>query len=172
MRVLFLNNCFYLRGGAERVLFELKRRDGSPGAFDLLRGFGVRSCCLLPLTTAHCRLGAVGFGSHRPLAYSEAGVEFLQQVARQIAVAVDNALGHQAAQALQRQLEHERDRLRLLLELNNNVVSNLDLRQLFRAISASVRRVMECDYASVTLPEPESGKLRVYARNFSEGDES
>ena len=91
----------------------------------------------------------MGFGSQRVGAYGEAGVEFLQLVARQIAVAVDNALNHQAAQALQQQLEHERDRLKLLLDLNNSVVSTLDLRQLFRAISANVRQVMECDYASV-----------------------
>ena len=99
-------------------------------------------------------------------AYSEEGVEFLQLVARQIAVAVDNALNHQAAQALQQQLEHERDRLKLLLDLNNSVVSTLDLRQLFRAISANVRRVMECDYASVLLPEQGGKQLRVYARTF------
>jgi formate hydrogenlyase transcriptional activator len=99
-------------------------------------------------------------------------VEFLQLVARQIAVAVDNALSHQAAQALQQQLEHERDRLKLLLDLNNSVVSTLDLRQLFRAISANVRRVMDCDYASVLLPEQGGKQLRVYARDFSEGGES
>ncbi|MGD1105180.1 MAG: sigma 54-interacting transcriptional regulator, partial [Terriglobia bacterium] len=104
--------------------------------------------------------------------YDEAGVEFLQLVARQIAVAVDNALSHQAAQALQQQLEHERDRLKLLLDLNNSVVSTLDLRQLFRAISANVRRVMDCDYASVLLPEQGGKQLRVYARDFSEGGES
>jgi len=143
-----------------------------PKAMDLLRGYAVQSLCILPLTTAHRRLGAVGFGSQRVGAYGEAGVEFLQLVARQIAVAVDNALNHQAAQALQQQLEHERDRLKLLLDLNNSVLSTLDLRQLFRAISASVRRVMECDYASVLLPEQDGKHLRVYARNFSEGGES
>jgi len=133
---------------------------------------GVKSFCILPLTTAHRRLGAVGFGSQRVGAYGEAGAEFLQLVARQIAVAVDNALNHQAAQALQRQLERERDRLKLLLDLNNSVVSTLDLRQLLRAISANVRRVMDCDYASVLLPEQDGKQLRVYARNFSEGGES
>ena len=122
-------------------------------AMDLLQGYGVKSMCILPLTTAHRRLGAVGFGSQRVGAYGEEGVEFLQLVARQIAVAVDNALNYQAAQALQQQLQHERDRLKLLLDLNNSVVSTLDLRQLFRAISASVRQVMECDYASILLPE-------------------
>ena len=141
-------------------------------AMGLLRGFGICSFCILPLTTAHRRLGAVGFGSQQVGMYSEAGVEFLSLVAGQIAVAVDNALNYQAAQALQQQLQQERDRLKLLLDLNNSVVSTLDLRQLFRAISATVRQVMECDYASVLLPEGGGTLLRVYARDFSAGDES
>ena len=141
-------------------------------AMDSLREIGVKSFCVLPLTTAHQRLGAVGFGSQQAGAYDEKGVEFLQLVARQIAVAVDNALNHQSAQALQQQLEHERDRLKLLLDLNNSVVSTLDLRQLFRAISANVRHVMACDYASVLLPEPGGKQLRVYARDFSQSGES
>jgi len=154
------------------IVADMGQENRFPKAMDLLRGYAVQSLCILPLTTAHRRLGAVGFGSQRAGAYGEAGVEFLQLVARQIAVAVDNALNHQAAQALQQQLEHERDRLKLLLDLNNSVLSTLDLRQLFRAISASVRRVMECDYASVLLPEQDGKHLRVYARNFSEGGES
>ncbi len=140
-----------------------------PPAIESLRELHVRSFCILPLTSAHQRLGAVGFGSRQAGAYSEEGVEFLRLVARQIAVAVDNALNHQAAQALQQQLEQERDRLQLLLNLNNSVVSTLDLRQLFRAISANVRHVMDCDYASVVLPEQDGKQLRVYARDFAAG---
>ena len=154
------------------IISDLEQETRFEKALDSIREIGVRSFCVLPLTTAHRRVGAVGFGSQRVGAYAEAGVEFLQLVARQIAVAVDNALHYQAAQALQQQLEHERDRLKLLLDLNNSVVSTLDLRQLFRAISANVRRVMECDYASVLLPEPDGKQLRVYARNFFEGGES
>ena len=154
------------------IISDLEQEKRFEKALGSLREINVKSFCILPLTSAHRRLGAVGFGSQRVGTYDEAGVEFLQLVARQIAVAVDNALSHQAAQALQQQLEHERDRLKLLLDLNNSVVSTLDLRQLFRAISASVRRVMECDYASVLLPEQDGKHLRVYARNFSEGGES
>jgi formate hydrogenlyase transcriptional activator len=141
-------------------------------ALDLLKGYGVKSMCILPLTTVHRRLGAVGFGSQREGTYGDEGVEFLQLVARQIAVAVDNALNYQAAQALQQQLQLERDRLQLLLDLNNSIVSTLELRQLFRAISANVRRVMDCDYASIVLPEPGGDQMRVYARDFAKGDES
>jgi formate hydrogenlyase transcriptional activator len=154
------------------VVPDLEQETRFQKALDSMREIGIRSFCVLPLTTAHQRLGAVGFGSQRLGAYGEAGVEFLQLVARQIAVAVDNALSHQAARALQQQFEHERDRLKLLLDLNNSVLSTLDLRQLFRAISASVRRVMDCDYASILLPEQEGKQLRVYARDFSQGGES
>jgi formate hydrogenlyase transcriptional activator len=144
-----------------------------PDALDLLRNAGILSFCILPLTTAHRRLGAVGFGSQKLNAYGQADVQFLQQVARQVALAMDNALSHQEALSLQRLLEHQRDRLRLLLNLNNVVVPNLDLRHLLRAISTSVRQVMKCDFASVTLPEPgDSGRLRVYARNFARADGS
>jgi formate hydrogenlyase transcriptional activator len=154
------------------VVPDLEQEKRFEKALDSMREIRIRSFCVLPLTSAHRRLGAVGFGSQQVGAYGESGVEFLQLVARQIAVAVDNALSHQAAQALQQQLEHERDRLKLLLDLNNSVVSTLDLRQLFRAISANVRRVMDCDYASILLPEQEGKLLRVYARDFSRGGES
>ena len=49
----------------------------------------------------------------------------MQQVAKQVAVAVDNVLHDESAQSAQRQLTRERDRLQLLLEVNNAVVSHL-----------------------------------------------
>ncbi len=66
------------------------------------------------------------------------------------------------------------DRLQLLLDITNQVVSNLQLRDLLRAISASVRRVMQCDLVGVFLADsdgdrlatfaPFSGKQRVHSR--------
>jgi formate hydrogenlyase transcriptional activator len=137
-------------------------------AFQLLLDNGIWSCCILPLTTAHRRLGAVGFGYTRPHNYSAADVEFLGQVACQIAVAVDNTLVHRESSELQAALAEERDRLRLLLDLNNTLAPNLDLRELLRAVSSNVRRAMRCDYTSVILPEPDGVLLRIYARDFSE----
>src|SRR5262249_44828105 len=89
-------------------------------------------------------------------------------MARQVALAVDNALGHQENQIYQQQLSQERNRLKLLLDLNNNVVSKIELRPLLRAISTGIRRVVRCDLASVALPDDQDRKLRVYARDFSE----
>ncbi|MGE5818160.1 MAG: GAF domain-containing protein, partial [Deltaproteobacteria bacterium] len=89
---------------------------------------GVRSICVVPVTTALRKLGALAFGSAHDGAYSETDVTFLQQVARQVAVALDNALNFEQAESVQQQLKEERDRLSTLLEVNNTVVSVLDLR--------------------------------------------
>jgi formate hydrogenlyase transcriptional activator len=69
---------------------------------------------------------------------------------------------------IQVELRGEKDRLKLLLDLNNSIVSKLELRELLRVISASVRRVMQCDAVGVSLPDPETGELKLYALDFPE----
>ena len=134
-----------------------------------LREHGVRSFCCLPLTTAHRRLGALAIGRAEPGVYRPPDIAFAQLVAAQVAVAVDNALHAQEAQDLQQQLAREHARLHLLLEVNNSVVAHLDLRLLFQAISATLRRVMPCDYVGLALVDVESHQLRLYALDFPAG---
>ncbi len=131
-----------------------------------LREIGVQSVCLFPLTTAKLRLGAMGFGSLKPSAFRDADVEFLAQVARHIAVAVENALNYEQAQEAQRQLAKERDRLQLLLEVNNAVASHLELRDLFGSITAGIRRVLKADVISLTLLDQDLNQLKLYALDF------
>src|SRR5579862_6726848 len=69
-------------------------------------------------------------------------------------------------QSIQAELRGEKDRLKLLLDLNNSIVSNLEIRELLRVISASVRRVMQCDLVGVNLPDPQTGDLTLYALDF------
>jgi formate hydrogenlyase transcriptional activator len=140
-----------------------------PRNLELLRKVGIKSFCLLPLTTAQRRVGALGFGSARKGAYDEADLEFLRQVAAQVAVAVDNALNFQDAQVYQEQLSRERDRLRLLLEVNNALVSNLDLRELLKEISACLRRVIRHDYTALALYDAARNEMRLTALDFPEG---
>jgi formate hydrogenlyase transcriptional activator len=140
-----------------------------PSIMEILRHEGLRSFCVVPLTTAQRRLGSLGFGKIEPYHYTSSEVEFMQQIARQVAVAVDNALNFQTAQAYQQQLARERDRLRVLLEVNNAVVSTLDLQELFRAISGSLRRVMQHEYTSLALFDPATRKLRTLALDLPQG---
>jgi formate hydrogenlyase transcriptional activator len=90
----------------------------------------------------------------------------MQQVAKQVAVAVDNVLHDESAQAAQQQLARERDRLRLLLEVNNAVVATLNLRQLLNNVSASLRRLVKHEYASLSLYDPETQRLQIHALDF------
>ncbi len=140
-----------------------------PGSMECIRKQGIRSACALPLTTVHRRLGCLACGSRYPNAYSGEEVGFLSLVADQVALAIDNALNIEALQLAHRELQGERDRLKLLLDLNNTVVSNLEFRDLLRAIAASVRRVMRCDSAGVALLDTDTSQLRIYALDFPEG---
>jgi formate hydrogenlyase transcriptional activator len=69
-------------------------------------------------------------------------------------------------QDIQAELRQEKDRLKLLLDLSNSIVSKLDLRDLLRDISASVRRLMQCDAVGFSLPDPENGGLTLLALDF------
>ena len=137
-----------------------------PKLIPMLRENDVQSYCLVPLTTAMRRLGAMGFGSLQRKSYPQADFDFMGQVAKQVAVAIDNAFNFEDAQSVQKQLKEEHDRLRLLLEVNNTVVSVLDLRKLLNAVSASLRRLMPHEYASISLYDPETERLQIYALDF------
>ena len=84
-------------------------------------------------------------------------------------MAVDNAVNYQKAERYQRQLAEERDRLKLLLEINNAVVTHLDLRQLCRALAVAMRRLLRQDYLSLALYEPAQNSWRLFAVDFPAG---
>jgi len=63
----------------------------------------------------------------------------------------------------------QNSRLQLLLKLTQEITSNLEFRELLRAISASIREVMDCDAVQIWLADSASGKFRLYALDFPEG---
>src|SRR5712675_1202735 len=261
-----------------------------PAVAEMLKSRGVRSVCVLPLTTVHRRLGGLALGSTEADAYSADEVRFLSFVANQVALAVDDALNFDALQHAEEALraseqsfrlivdsipglvntttaegefefvsqqcleyfgktldelkgfeskgwttsnivhpddfprmlatwrlsvetgqpyqsEHRirradgvyrwfhvrslpwrdtegriirwytlrtdiddrkqaEDRLQLLLDVTNQVVSNLQLSDLLGAISSSVRRVMQCDLVSVCFPDSEMKRLQTFVIDF------
>jgi formate hydrogenlyase transcriptional activator len=128
-----------------------------------LRDAGVRTFAMVPLTTAQRRLGTMGFGRLDPERITETEVQFMRRVASQIAVAVDNALNFQSSKAYQQQLARERDHLQVLLDLNNVLVSNRELPELFRGIVSTLKRFFHHNYTSLALVDPNSGLLKIHA---------
>ena len=124
-----------------------------PRAAKWLAKTGLRSVYALPLSTAHRQLGSLTFASHLEDAYSTEDQRFLSLVADKIALAMDDARAHQ--------------RLRLLLDITNRMVTKLELRDLLREIVASIRQCMQCDKVGVALPDPEDGELRRYVSDHA-----
>ena len=142
------------------VLENIDRETRFSTATEILRADGIKSLCAVPLTSPLRRLGTLSFGSRDDHAFSDADVDFLQQLTSQIALAVDNTLHHE-------QLASERDRLQLLLEVNNALVSNLDRRTLFGEIASCLRRVVPHDYTSVAVYDAERGGFDMRALEFA-----
>src|SRR5215472_6402096 len=130
------------------------------------KAHNVRSLAIVPLTTAQHRLGAMGFGRMVPQRITDTELQFMQRVSSQVAVAVDNALNAEASQAYQQQLAHERDRLRVLLEVNNVLMASRELPELFPGIVSCLERVIHHDYTSLALLDPAARTLRIYAFYF------
>jgi len=142
------------------VVHDITKDDRFPFAKTLL-DHPIKAICSFPLTTANHKLGALNFWSEKAGAYDQLDLEFAGLLAAQIAVAIE-------AQCHQQRLARERDRSQMLLEINNTLVSNLNLRELLSAISACLRRVMPHDLAGLALYDKGINKLRSTALDFPE----
>jgi len=78
-----------------------------PRLLERVQPYGVQSYCWLPLTTARRRLGTLVLTSKQPSNYDTADLGFLQHVANQVAVTVENALAFQEIEALKDKLAKE-----------------------------------------------------------------
>jgi len=121
--------------------------------------FGIASTCTLPLTGGTRRLGVLSLGRFYPNAYDEEEVRFLRLACDQIGLAIDAAVNFYLSQRAQ-------ERLKLILDLTNQVVSNLEFHDLLLAASSSVRRVMHCDAAAIMLSDANGSHLRVHALDY------
>jgi len=123
---------------------------------------GIHALTLVPLSNGNRRLGLLGFGFTTPYQPSDDALRFLQRVASEFAVSVDGYLARQA-------LLHERDRMRVLFEITNALVSKLPMDQLFAEISGQLSRVVAHDLAIVTLLDKATGQIRLSALHTTGG---
>jgi len=148
------------------VVSDVEEETRFPEFLKRFREHNVRALAIIPLTTAQRRLGAMGFGRLVPQCITDTELQFMQRVASQVAVAVDNALNFESSQAYQTQLSLERDRLQALLEVNNVLVTSRELPEVFRGIVSTLKRVIHHDYTSLALLDPVSGLLKIHALDF------
>jgi formate hydrogenlyase transcriptional activator len=73
------------------------------------------------------------------------------------------------AMSTEAELQRQKERLELLLNLTTKITSSLDLREVLRAVAANIREVIHADAVVVSLPDATSGKSRVIAVDFPHG---
>ena len=144
----------------DRVTVSLDRdAGGAPRRYVVEGDLGdldAQSVCTAPLAAPQRALGTLEIAARRADAYSQDDARLLAAIAEEIAVPLDNALSHE-------QLREGHNRLALLLELTNSLVSNLELRDVLKTVMGSARRVMRSDSAVVALPHADGRYLRAYA---------
>jgi formate hydrogenlyase transcriptional activator len=131
-------------------------------------GIEYRSLCRLPLRTPHGPLGVFSIASSRPHDYSDEEVRFLSLAADQVALAISHALSRETSRRNQSELEVQGARLKLLADLSNGVMANLQVNDLLREVTVGIRRVIPSDFALVGLLESESGRVCVNACDMAE----
>ena len=82
---------------------------------------------------------------------------------------IDDGLDLRRAQTAQEELQRRNDRLEFLLNLTEQITSNLDLREVLRSTSAHIREVMRGDVAAVSIGDRESRELRLFVIDYPQG---
>src|SRR6202451_2784223 len=127
------------------------------------------SAYIFPISISGKKLGALTFATAQRGQFSPDDMELMISVSSHVAVALEGAVARDAAELYQRQLAHERDRLRLLLEINNQVVTQLGVNELFRAASSSIRRYFANDFTGFWLIDKHSNRLECAVLDFPGG---
>jgi formate hydrogenlyase transcriptional activator len=129
-----------------------------PVAARLLGDSAVHSVCFVPLTTAHHRLGVLAIASRRPDAFSERDVELLDQIGKQVAIAVENALAFREIDALKTRLETEKHYLEEEIRTENNFEEIVGRSKILRRVLQAVETVAPTNSTVLILGETGTGK--------------
>jgi formate hydrogenlyase transcriptional activator len=129
---------------------------------DFVRHLEPLSGLIAPLTTARKRIGVIVFLRTDRSAPTAADIELFMLVAKHVALAVENALHLEQAEALRTKLAAERDRLQAILEVNRAIVSELELRKLVAAIGEALSRTVPHEWTGLLLHEPENNGFRLH----------
>jgi formate hydrogenlyase transcriptional activator len=165
-----------LKGSAtEKALAELKPvfiPDFNSAMLDIPQlagqaGLGLRRCgYAYPIATPRVRLGALVFVSAEDAEFSSEDVELMASATSQIALALESELATGEAARYRQQLESERDRLDLLLDINNQIIVEKDLNRLFQSASRTIRKHLENDCIGFWLRDGESHQFDCAVLDF------
>jgi len=119
------------------------------------------SAYMFPISSTRKRLGVLIIVNSSGRECDAQDVELMNSVSMHFATALEAALAVEEAGSYKRNLARERDRLRLILEINNHIIAYLDISELFRAASKSIRGYFDNALTGFWLFEERSNQLEL-----------
>jgi formate hydrogenlyase transcriptional activator len=154
------------------VVSSIDREARFPGIVQFFRERGNGSLCMIPISKMPDEAGVLCFAKKRPDGFSESEVSLLSFLADYVGLAIDDRFSRAQSEAALAQLENEQTKLNLILDLNNSVVSNLELGEVLRSVSPNIRKTMRLEGVAVILPDSANEHLQLYAADFSDSKEA
>jgi formate hydrogenlyase transcriptional activator len=140
------------------ILSTLAQAEAWPRYLERIRPLGANSVCILPLTTARQRLGTLVFASKQEGAYDAVDLDFLRLVAKQVAVAFENALAFDCIEELKEKLEKEKIYLEEEIRTNNNFEEIVGESAALRRVLKQVETVAPTNSTVLIIGETGTGK--------------
>jgi formate hydrogenlyase transcriptional activator len=132
-----------------------KYAQSAPRVAELLRR-GVLWMCFVPLITPRGTVGFLFLARKSDVAFAAPDLDFLKRVASEMALAVEG-------NAIQSALVREKERLRVLQEIDSTLLSSLDIQELLPAVSTFLRKALPHDHVAVCLYDASANALRSHA---------
>lgn len=130
---------------------------------------GIKSAAGAALRVSEQTVGVIHVGTANQRKFSDKELLLLELAADRLSSSLEGAMSRRRYDSSQRQLDRESAQLRLLLEINNSLVSKLNIRELFAAVSASLRRITRHHYSQIVLFDHKINRLKVAALDFPRG---
>ena len=139
-----------------------------------MEGLGIQTLTVAPLRTIRHQIGIIMVGTEKRERFSREEETVISTLAEQSAIGIENLRLNQTlnhyAERLQHllnertgELNHWEQKHRVLLEINNAIIVNLDRETLLRAIAETLRNVLPFDRAALTLLDSKKKILKVHA---------
>jgi formate hydrogenlyase transcriptional activator len=125
-----------------------------------------RCAYVFPIATPRVRWGVLVFASVEHARFSGEDVELMASATSQVAVALESETAVGEVARYRQQLEEERDRLGLLLDINNQVITKKNPNELFQSASKTILQYFGNDCAGFWLRDGESHQFDCAVLDF------
>ena len=130
----------------------------SESEFSAVCGAGLKSICSVPLITRERIIGTLALSRMTDDVWTPDDVEFLAQVANQIAIAVENSLSYRELTEMKERLATEKLYLEDEIRLDHNIGNMVGGGPAFQSVLKSVQIVAPTDSTVLILGETGTGK--------------